>query len=502
MDRCSSHRRAAGAALASCLAMLALAASALGTSAAATPSATTGQASGVTSSSATLNGTVTPCSRPGQDATVTFLYGTTPRFGSTASAGTVPPNAPADTPVHATVSGLNPSTTYYFAVQATGCSATATGQTQSFNTLAPPTPSPTPAPTPQPTAGAPGPPTVVTLPASDVTDHVATVGGTVDPHGCTNGMAAPQVELHATSSTTGGMLLNPSPPFLPAGTNGPVAVTVQAAGLTPQTEYTFRLTAVEGCGPKQYGAWLTFTTTAQVTAPPAVVTGPATAVTDHAATLTGSIDQLGCQGGVTPQFEMHVTGATTGGSLLDPPAVPQSTGPVTVSYDAAGLSPATSYTYRLTATGACGKSFGDWQTVATATQAVPPPTVVALAPAGLGPTGATLQGTVDVHGCSEPGSVAAQFEWGTTTTPYAFLYSLPFQSTTGTLTETHAVSGLTAGTTYHVRLHAATPCGTADSADLTFSTLAAGGVPLALIIGGGAGVLLVAGAGIAVWRLR
>jgi len=96
----------------------------------AAPSATTGSASNVTSSGATLNGTVNP-----RDLSTTyyFEYGTTTNYGSTT------PETPAGSgsrgvAVSAVLSGLSSGTTYDFQLVATNSKGTAYGGNATFTT--------------------------------------------------------------------------------------------------------------------------------------------------------------------------------------------------------------------------------------------------------------------------------------------------------------------------------------------------------------------------------
>jgi hypothetical protein len=85
------------------------------------------------------------------------------------------------------------------------------------------------------------------------------------------------------------------------------------------------------------------------------------------------------------------------------------------------------------------------------------------------PSGATLTGAVNPNGWATSG---CQFEWGQTA---AYGNSVPCSSSPGAslrpVAVTGALTGLTAGTSYHFRLQAVTAAGTAVSGDQTFATL-------------------------------
>ncbi|MBU1425323.1 MAG: DUF11 domain-containing protein [Gammaproteobacteria bacterium] len=101
------------------------------------PTVTTNAATSVTASGATLNGTV---SSNGALTTVTFEYGTTASYGSSATASASPLAAGAtNTAVTAIVSGLSCNTLYHYRVNGTNSAGTANGNDVTFTTPACPT---------------------------------------------------------------------------------------------------------------------------------------------------------------------------------------------------------------------------------------------------------------------------------------------------------------------------------------------------------------------------
>jgi hypothetical protein len=95
------------------------------------PAATTGAATAIGSTSATLNGTVSPNK---QSTTFRFQYGTMTAYGATAGGGTV--NGNAGKSVSAAISGLTPKTLYHFRLTATNTSGQSMGQDMTFTTAA------------------------------------------------------------------------------------------------------------------------------------------------------------------------------------------------------------------------------------------------------------------------------------------------------------------------------------------------------------------------------
>src|SRR5437868_12545172 len=137
-----------------------------GAAAASAPTVTTGPAQSLTTTSATVTGTVNP---NGQSTTSSIQFGTTTGYGMQTSPRSVGSGS-TDQNVSADLTGLRPGTTYHYRVIATNASGTTVGEDRTFTTPgSPPRPSP--------------PPTATTGGATAVGRHGATVHGAVTPRG-------------------------------------------------------------------------------------------------------------------------------------------------------------------------------------------------------------------------------------------------------------------------------------------------------------------------------
>ncbi len=101
---------------------------------AAPSTATTNEATNITTTGATLNGTVVDNGIP---ATVTFEYGLDDTYGTVVTAAESPVTGGVSTPVSAVISGLVPNTTYHFRVVAEDTDGTTSGLDQTFTTACP-----------------------------------------------------------------------------------------------------------------------------------------------------------------------------------------------------------------------------------------------------------------------------------------------------------------------------------------------------------------------------
>jgi hypothetical protein len=450
-------------------------------------------ASSVSQTSGTLNGTVNP---EGWDVTeCEFGWGPVQAGGGvsytyTPCAQTTPFTGTSAVPVSLGLTDLSLNTTYDYLVYVQyscgagvpACSTSSVGD--SFTTL-------------------PNPPAVATNAATAVSQTTATLNATVNPNGATVstcqfqwGTTTRYGNTTACTQTVG------------SGASA-VAVSANLTGLSPNTTYHYRILATNPGGTTD-GTDQTFST--QATAPPTVVTSSASGISQTQAMLNGTVNPNG--GAITScQFQW---GANTnyGNTTACSQTVGSGTAPVAVSANLTGLSPNTTYHYRILATNAGGTSSGTDQAFSTqpgstvsgsgtgqtvTTQSGPPSPVITGAPAVTGPNGAAFSGSVNPDGLA----TTAYFQYGIPQSAQGpegsgptFTQFTPVQTVASDFTS-HGVSasasGLVPNEVYDVQLVATNSAGTAYGPVETFTT-ATNAAPPAPVLGKQVNVALVSGA--------
>jgi CSLREA domain-containing protein len=198
-------------------------------------------------------------------------------------------------------------------------------------------------------------------------------------------------------------------------------------------------------------------------APPAATTGAASGVNTSAETLSGAVSAN--QSSASVRFEYGTTAAY--GSQAGAQSVSGIT-PSPVSVQLTGLTPDTTYHYRVDATSVDGTSLGGDQTFTTAPL---PPTVVLTSPSAITQTAATLHGAVTPNG---PAVSACHFDYGATSAYGSQAACSPMpRGGSSSVVVSAQLSKLAPGRTYHYRLIATGPGGTSQTGDRTFNTLRA-----------------------------
>ena len=396
----------------------------------------TASAISITSSTATIGGTITADG----GASVTsrgVVYGTSSlssTFSVTSGTGTGTYTIG--------LTGLSPATTYYARSFATNSVGTVYGTETNFTTIAV-----------EPTVSA-------TAAAASITGSSATSGGTIS----SNGGATVTVSgiIWSTTST-------PTIGLSTKTTNGALTGTYTSSitGLAPATLYYVRAYATNIIG-TAYGPQSNFTTLA--IAPTISATASATSITSSTATIGGTITS---DGGAAVTSRGLVWGTS---SLSSTFSVTSGTGTGTYTIGLTGLSPATTYYVRSFATNSVGTVYGtetNFTTIAIA------PTLTTSAVSSITKYAASAGGTITSNG----GSVitASGICWSTTSTPTTSNSKTTDGTTSGTFTST--ITGLTAGTTYYVRAYATNAIGTSYGANQSFTTLSTPPSQTSVLIG-------------------
>ncbi|MDM8552765.1 dockerin type I repeat-containing protein [Desulfobacterales bacterium HSG2] len=340
------------------------------------------------------------------------------------------------------VTGLTPGETYHVRAYATNTEGTAYGDEVTFTTTAV-----------QATV-----PTVTTDAVSSITTTGATGGGNVTSDG-----GDPVTErgvCWGTSAdpTTGDNTVTESP----LGTDA--AFTSVITGLTAGTAYHVRAYATNSVG-TSYGADVPFATADAATAP-AVTTAAADPVTQNSATTGGTVTSDGGD----PVTERGVCWGTSADPTTGDNTVTESPLGTDAAFTSVitGLTAGTAYHVRAYATNSVGTSYGADVPFATADAATAPAVTTAAADP-VTQNSATTGGTVTSDGgdsVTERGVC-----WGTSADPTTGDNTVP-ESPLGTdATFTSVITGLTAGTAYHVRAYATNSVGASYGKDVTFKTL-------------------------------
>jgi len=193
---------------------------------------------------------------------------------------------------------------------------------------------------------------------------------------------------------------------------------------------------------------------------PTALTGPVNGVGPTTATVTGTVDPNGSA--TSWQFEYGLT--TTYGSKTTAVSAGAGTVNTQVTGSLTGLTPGTTYHYRLDASNSGGTALGIDGLFTTGQ----PSGGTTSTASNVTTSAATLNGTVQVAGLG----TTYFFEYGKTTSYGKKTATTDAGTTLGTLTVTASITGLVANQIYHFRLVIVSNGVKSDAADQSFTTAA------------------------------
>jgi uncharacterized protein (TIGR02145 family) len=283
--------------------------------------------------------------------------------------------------------------------------------------------------------------------------------------------------IKATSATGGGMItsdgnasvtsrgicwgLNTNPTLTDSKTNdgtGEGQFVSSLTGLSAGSTYHVRAYATNSVG-TAYGADLSFATLGKA---PECLTQAATNITSSGATLNGTVNANHLSTNVT--FE-YGTSTSYGQSLTSAQNPITGNSITNVSADLSGLTPGTTYHYRVVAVNSIGTTNGNDLTFTTVSIL---PTLTTSTVSNKTAISVTSGGTITSDGGASITSRGVC--WATTPNPT--ILNNKTSDGTGTGTFTSNITGLTPGMSYYVRAYATNTSGTAYGDELSFTTLA------------------------------
>lgn len=295
-------------------------------------------ASAVSQFAATLNGTLNP---DGMPTTYYFEWGPTSGYGNQTSA---PPGDSAGstagaTPVSADVEGLSSYTTYHYRLVAVNSLGTTYGEDESFTTSEPMLPA------------------ISETSAGEVDSDSATLSAAINP-----GFGQTVYRFQYGRDTNYEFRLPQAGPL--ADDNAEHPVSTEITGLLPGTTYHYRVVAINFAG-VSHGPDRTFTTQG----PPRIASVSASSVGVHGAHISAQVNP-----GLSPTtFHVEYGGPAYGGATAESGVVGADDAGHTVGVDLSGLSPGTTYHFRVVASNGIGVGTSGDFTFTTAAESAPPP---------------------------------------------------------------------------------------------------------------------------------
>jgi hypothetical protein len=407
------------------------------------PDVTTGSASEVTRTTAKLEGEVNP---DGQEVTsCQFEYGPTAAYGKTVPCSALPGSGTEPVAVSAEATGLTAGATNHFRLVAGYATGRHAGSDAELTTL-------------------PAVENVETESAVAVTAHTATLQGSFEPNGLDTHY---QFEVRVIGGATFFTALQDA-----GSASEVVHVSSEVTGLPPNTFVLFRLIAENSLG-RTIGNFGFLKT--PIIAPVILGAPSATFIAAQSADLGASLNPEH----TTTHYHFEYGACPTLAGCAGIHSTPEETsgvfGEIGASSEISGLTPATTYSYRLVAVNEF-EAEGETQHETTlgpeatfTTPAARVPSVQTGASAVLGTTSAQVSGSVEPNGVP----TSYSFELGIyngAVTQYGVVAGGSAGSTEGAVPVSASINGLQPGTTYAYRLSISSGYITNETHSLTGAT--------------------------------
>jgi len=329
------------------------------------------------------------------------------------------------------LTGLEGGTIYHIRAYATNSAGTAYGADMSFTTLGLA-------------------PIGLTQPVTNNSATGVTLNGTVNANYLSTTVT---FEYGISTSYGQSVTANPSP----VDGNSITNVSASISGLSAGVTYHYRIKTVNSLG-TTYGDDMTFTTSGQA---PIVVTQTTSSLSSTGVTLNGTVNPNSASTTVT--FEYGLT-ASYGNSIAAIPGTLTGNNTSAVSAVVSGLTPGTTYHFRIKAVNSLGTVYGSDMSFMTSGE-VPLATTVSASNVTTGSV--ILNGIINAR--NFPTTVT--FEYGPTTSygNVATAVQSPV-SGNGDTNVNVSLNGLNPGSTYHFRVKAVNSVGTSYGTDMYFVT--------------------------------
>jgi uncharacterized protein (TIGR02145 family) len=330
------------------------------------------------------------------------------------------------------ITGLSPKTKYYVRSFAQNVAGTGYGESKLFETLGD-----------KPTSTIPS--------ATNILLNSATLNGSVNPN-----FLSTTVTFEYGTTTSYGSTISAAQSPITGGLS--VNVSADISGLNPGTTYHFRIKAENSLG-TTYSTEMTFTTLGQV---PTTAIQPATDILINGAVLKGTVNANYLSS--TASFEWGKT-TSYGNSVTATQNPVTGSTPQTISANLSGLTPGTTYHYRIKAENSLGTAFSGDISFTTLGKV---PDCSSLSATNVTPSSVTLNGLINPNYL--PTTVI--FEYGIDDSYGSSLAASQSPvSGSSNINVNVNLTGLTELTLYHYRIKAENSLGSITSRDTTFSTI-------------------------------